>query len=113
MSGTSNHTEALKRWYESGANPERWPKFQEDEDKASCLIVMTAQGVGAYGTQPYAIHEVGRAFTAWGSGRDFAIAAMACGKSAVEAVQLASQFDVNTGMGVDWFGVDGSAGHLE
>lgn len=38
---------------------------------------------------------------ACGSGRDFALAAMACGKTAQEAVELASQFDCSTGMGID------------
>lgn len=36
-----------------------------------------------------------------GSGRDFAIAAMALGKTAAEAVELASRFDIYTGVGVD------------
>lgn len=36
-------------------------------------------------------------FTACGSGRDFAIAAMHLGKSATEAVAIAGIFDVNTG----------------
>lgn len=39
---------------------------------------------------------------AWGSGADFALAAMACGKNAMEAVEIAAQFDTCTGGGVDF-----------
>ena len=40
---------------------------------------------------------------AWaiGCGRDFAIAAMACGKTAAEAVEIAARFDAGTGHGVN------------
>ena len=40
-------------------------------------------------------------FIAIGSGRDFAMGAMACGKSAADAVRIAMQFDVDTGGDVD------------
>lgn len=40
-------------------------------------------------------------FHAEGSGRQAALAAMACGKSAREAVKIAARFDVCTGRGVD------------
>jgi hypothetical protein len=36
-----------------------------------------------------------------GSGMDFALAAMACGKTAAEAVEIAARFDPNTGGRVD------------
>lgn len=41
-------------------------------------------------------YEIFEPFYAIGSGRDFAIAAMALGKSALEAVELASRFDIWT-----------------
>ena len=40
-------------------------------------------------------------FVADGSGRDFAIAAMALGRTARQAVALAARFDVYTGGGID------------
>lgn len=45
--------------------------------------------------------EVLDPFFAIGSGRDFAIAAMALGQNAVGAVELASRFDIGTGNGID------------
>ncbi len=41
-------------------------------------------------------------FVAMGSGRDFALAALALGKTAVEAVELAARFDLWTGLPVEW-----------
>lgn len=41
------------------------------------------------------------AFHAEGSGRDYAMAAMALGRTAKEAVELAMQFDVGTGGDID------------
>ena len=40
-------------------------------------------------------------FVARGSGRDFALAAMAMGASAYEAVEIAARFDASTGDGID------------
>jgi len=40
-------------------------------------------------------------FWAIGAGCDYALGAMACGKTAAEAIKIASRFDVGTGMGVD------------
>ena len=38
---------------------------------------------------------------ALGSGRDFALGAMCCGKTAEESIAIASQFDPGSGLGVD------------
>jgi ATP-dependent protease HslVU (ClpYQ) peptidase subunit len=40
-------------------------------------------------------------FYAIGSGRDFALAAMRCGKSAVDAVRIAAEFDTCTSTPID------------
>lgn len=40
-------------------------------------------------------------FWSIGSGADYAIAAMACGRSAADAVRIASRFDSRCGLGVD------------
>ncbi|SRR5258708_4887579 len=42
------------------------------------------------------IWEISGAFTAVGSGKAFAIGAMAAGKSAVEAVRIACRYDINS-----------------
>jgi hypothetical protein len=92
----------LKDWYQKGADPATYPSWQMDDSNSegACLIVLHAGKVSAFYEGPIPV-EVECPFTAWGSGRDFAIAAMACGKTADEAVEIASLFDVNTGNGVD------------
>lgn len=111
VTGRACHAQTMKQWYEAGALPDKYPGFQSDDDKCCTLVVMSHGRISAYYSQPYPVREDGM-FTAFGSGRDFAIAAMACGKEARGAIQVASLFDVNTGLGVDWFSVDGSSGHL-
>lgn len=46
-------------------------------------------------------HKMGKTKWAIGSGADYALGAMYAGKSAKEAVEIASQLDTGTGLGVD------------
>lgn len=48
---------------------------------------------------------VNQSFYAVGSGMNYAMSAMECGKTAIEAVKVASKFDLYTGMGVTHFDV--------
>lgn len=98
----------LADWYEAGAIPEHWPtQAQMDRDSSSRLIVVTPDGKCKHyqgTTHPIAL-PVREPFRAWGSGRDFAMGAMAAGASAYEAVLIASQFCVTCGGGIDFFNV--------
>lgn len=101
--GDEDSGRAVAGWYEEGADPAKWPKCQEDKELWSRLIVVNCVGEAfTFERQPIAM-RVEDAFMAWGSGRDFAMAAMHCGKTAREAVTVASHYDVSTGMGVDAF----------
>lgn len=97
--GDQDSGEMVAAWYEAGADPALWPDCQKDKDLWSRLIVADAHGAKFYERQPVAV-RVEDAFCAWGSGRDFALAAMAFGKTATEAVELACKFDVGCGNGV-------------
>lgn len=48
---------------------------------------------------------VNQPFYAVGSGMNYAMAAMECGKSPIEAVKIASKFDRSTGMGFKSFDI--------
>jgi len=48
---------------------------------------------------------VNQPFYAVGSGMNYAMSAMACGKTPVEAVKVASKFDLYTGFGVTHFDI--------
>lgn len=93
----------VAKWYEDGADPEKWPVSQKDKDDWSRLLVFSSKNPPKfYERQPVAV-TVEDKFMAWGCGRDFAIGAMALGSNAIDAVLIASRFDSACGMGVDSF----------
>jgi len=73
-----------------------YPTYKKDEDDPSILLVdRKSRAIWAHSQGIFLPQE--RPFHAIGSGRDFALAAMACGKSAYDAVQIAIQFDNGSG----------------
>jgi len=91
--GSLSAVHAVLHALESGVRPVEWP------DEAEALEVMPDGRVFRHdglGRAPV----LGR-FQALGSGRAFALAAMACGRSAAQAVAIAARFDHCTGDGVD------------
>lgn len=88
-------------WIEQGADPAKFPQAQTSKDDWEPILVVETDGrVLRYERTPYPI-QIESEFCALGSGRDFALMAMRLGKSAPEAVQLASEFDPHTGVDVD------------
>lgn len=90
----------LMDWYEAGAEVKDWPSFQEDRDNFTRLIVATCWGVFQYDQLPIA-QPVTDPFMAWGSGRDFAMGALARGANARDAVLVTNRFSTVCGHGVD------------
>lgn len=93
----------MMEWLKAGAEPEAWPKAAR-EDLATLIVVRRGRGGPAailqYTKGPFptaVLDEV----SAWGSGRDFALAGMSLGLNAVQAVELACKFDCFSGGGVD------------
>lgn len=101
MSGGGIHCQALMKWFEGSRNPSEWPKAPDDESCGN-IIQVTKAGLfvwsGAGLPHPEPLED---RFMAFGSGRDFAMAAMHLGKSAKEAIEIASIYDIATGMGID------------
>lgn len=101
FSGDAAQGQAMVAWFRDGAKPEEFPASQTADDDWSPLMVVKRGGIVLrYEKTPYPF-PIEDKFVAMGSGRDFAIAAMECGKSAVEAVLLASKFCNGCGNGVD------------
>lgn len=72
-----------------------FPKYQANTFEPSCVVVVA--GLGAHILAGSIINPVMRRFHACGSGRDYAMMAMHLGKSALEAVGLACEFDTFSG----------------
>lgn len=92
----------LLNWAENGFDPEDFPESARDtEENYTVFLVVEKEALRCYEASPYPLLFEDTYF-ATGSGGPIATAAMALGKSAVEAVELASKLDSNTGMGVDF-----------
>lgn len=103
--GTLVNGQRLADWYEHGADPDKFPDCQKEEDFAH-LVVASNDGVKEYGfggPTPL-IHE--DVYQAWGSGSQLALGALAMGATAKEAVEVACQFCDSCGMGIDVYELD-------
>jgi hypothetical protein len=98
---TGNHSQglALARWYLCGEKTKKWPAFQSSDDWTR-LIVASGGCVWCYEQLPERLC-VDDEFSAWGSGRDYAMGAMRMRASAKEAVEAACAFDINCGFGAE------------
>jgi ATP-dependent protease HslVU (ClpYQ) peptidase subunit len=93
----------MREWHKAGADPEKFPAKARD-DKAT-LIVINDAGVHVYDAGPFPMRYENKC-AAWGSGRDFAEAAMFMGKTAFIAVEIACHFAIDCGDGVDTLQLD-------
>ncbi len=100
--GSQDQGLVLLQWYKDGADKTTFPKFMSDKGNHTRLIIAKDGVVSTYETEAIPLTFLD-SFGAYGSGRDIAIGALAMGATAVQAVEIASQFDINCGMGIDWF----------
>src|SRR6185369_7569895 len=96
---------ALASWYEKGQHVEDWPKLQDDKEKWTTLVIITPDRRIFYYEQTTEPIECFDKQMSWGCGRDFALGAMAMGADARRAVEVASQFSTDCGMGVEAFDI--------
>lgn len=98
MTGSWDIAAEIREWWKAGAKAADFPeKARED---VATLIVISRSGVDTYAAGPYPM-RIEQAQCAFGTGRDFAEATMYLGKSAAEAVAVASRFQTDCGNGVD------------
>ncbi len=95
---------ALAQWYEAGADPSRFPSFQGSENWTRLIVVPAKGRPFIFEQLPFRQTVLDR-MAAWGSGRDFALGAMAMGATAERAVKVASRFASSCGFGVQSFRV--------
>jgi hypothetical protein len=99
-SGDAVQGNQMLQWFRDGADVAAYPASQRDKEDWVVFVVVDASGVRVYERTPYPILIEDEKY-ACKSGRDFAIAAMHCGKTAREAVEVACVFDVGCGNGID------------
>ncbi len=89
----------MREWFKAGAEPGKFPDRAKDGE--STLIVIRHGGViETYCSGPYPM-LIEEPMCAWGSGRDYAQAAMYLGHDARRAVEVASVFQTDCGNGID------------
>jgi len=94
----------MRRWYE-GSRDVAGPEWPTPNDKLEHTVMVVADELGARyyesGGPPEPI-EVCEKFAAWGVGREAALGAMAMGADARRAVEIASEWVMGCGRGVDY-----------
>jgi len=102
--GTQAAGQAIVAWFNAGADPERFPPSCQDYDRCCGFFVLREDGSAVlYENTPHPSPILER-FWAFGSGRDFALGAMAANETAYAAVSIACRFDESSGMGIDVLG---------
>jgi hypothetical protein len=94
---------AFIEWLLAGEDPDKKPEL--DESFKALVIREGKCWRYEYKLFPFEILEP---YHALGSGRDFALCAMYLGCDAKRAVEIAMEFDLETGKGIDVLEVQGS-----
>lgn len=89
----------MREWYLSGAVPDKFPPKARD-DTATLIVIKPNGEIWTWASGPYGA-RIEATQAAFGSGRDFAEAAMYLGQSAIDAVMLACKFQSDCGNGID------------
>ena len=105
--GTQSSGLLMQQWWLAGANPDTFPICQHDNERWSRLIVVNCltKNIFMYEQLPVAI-PVEDSYMAWGSGSDFALGALAMGATARRAAEIACQFCIYCGYGVQEYIID-------
>jgi len=88
-------------WWKAGC-PDPKPEFKE----GFCALVVRNNKLWKYENMLVSI-LIDMPCWGAGSGADYAIGAMAAGKNAAEAVEIACRFDVSCGLGIDTLTLEG------
>lgn len=96
--GLVEHWTPVIEWIASECKGE--PPEIAEKNNFSILIVTKSRGV-FYMDESLFVFELGQTRWAIGTGSDYALGAMAAGKTAAEAVEVASALDINTGGNID------------
>lgn len=106
VAGDWDLSQEVFEWFKRGAKPAEIPPFfRSKEDWVAFVVITPEKRVLKYERSPYpmdfteAVKSDG--WFVFGSGRDFAVGALAMGASPEEAVRIASKYCTTCGNGVD------------
>lgn len=102
--GTTASVLEMVEWYRAGAKKNDMPKRQYTDD-SDLLILLNHDGAFTIERGAFPVPMRGD-YISIGSGQDFAAMAMHLGRSAIEAVTLASELCYSCGAGVDYVSMD-------
>jgi ATP-dependent protease HslVU (ClpYQ) peptidase subunit len=99
--GCTSQANQMMSWFELGAEPDAFPKYQDTEDlSAQLLVISPAKEIFRFDFNPIPSVFYDEIY-AMGSGRDVAMGAMVMGADAKQAVEVASEICAGCGLGVD------------
>ena len=104
IAGAGYYDQAFEvaEWWRAGCKRDALPTFPEDNEKGSDLLLVKPDGSAYWLTWPYLRPvPVAEQFVAVGSGSEYALGALAMKATAKRAVEVAIQFDPQSGKGVD------------
>lgn len=104
-SGAGPQCSMLLDWAKTKFDPEKYP-FKDPKEYSRILVINQDKTVLEYDTYSKYPEVIENPFYAIGSGRAYAMAAMHCGKTAIEAVEIAAAYDINSGNGIDTLTLD-------
>lgn len=99
FTGEAKYAESLFIWVEDGMVKERFPNMPNNDQVR--LIVISESEISEYLSSTNRVIRPIQHIAAFGSGAEFAIGAMSAGVDAKKAVEIACEYDVYCGGGVD------------
>lgn len=99
--GDTVRVREMVEWLANGRKKDELPAFQRDASTCVTLMVIEKSGKILHFWNSHVPAVIEDAFSAIGSGRDYALAAMLLGCDARRAVEIACHFETGCGNGVD------------
>jgi len=100
-SGDFDRVNESVAWFAAGADPAKMPPYARDNSDFVAMLVIEKDGTILKYERSAVPFKIESPFYAIGSGRDYAMAAMHLGHSAMEAVEVACALDSGCGNGID------------
>lgn len=96
-SGASDRCKAFRDWFVTGCQGHHPSMGDPEKDWGEGFIITPDDQILTFGPTTFWLEKPFNGMFAAGSGREFALGAMAAGADAVRAIEIARTLDINTG----------------